>query len=57
MSLVHESVTEEEIERIISRWTGIPVAKLTQGERAKILRHLATSCTSGSLVRTTVSKR
>ena len=37
MSLVHESVTEEEISRIISRWTGIPVAKLTQGERAKIL--------------------
>ena len=37
MSLVHESVTEEEIERIISRWTGIPVAKLTQGESAKIL--------------------
>ena len=37
MSLVHESVTEAEIERIISRWTGIPVAKLTQGERAKIL--------------------
>ena len=30
-------MTEEEIERIISRWTGIPVAKLTQGERAKIL--------------------
>ena len=37
MSLVHEAVTEEEISRIISRWTGIPVAKLTQGERAKIL--------------------
>ncbi|MBQ1471578.1 MAG: AAA family ATPase, partial [Eubacterium sp.] len=37
LSLVHESVTEEEISRIISRWTGIPVAKLTQGERAKIL--------------------
>ena len=37
LSLVHESVTEEEIERIISRWTGIPVAKLTQGERTKIL--------------------
>jgi ATP-dependent Clp protease ATP-binding subunit ClpB len=37
MTLVHESVTEEEISRIISRWTGIPVAKLTQGERAKIL--------------------
>ncbi len=37
MSLVHESVTEEEISRIISRWTGIPVSKLTQGERAKIL--------------------
>ena len=37
LSLVHESVTDEEIARIISRWTGIPVAKLTQGERAKIL--------------------
>ncbi|MCC8105498.1 MAG: ATP-dependent chaperone ClpB [Clostridiales bacterium] len=37
MSLVYESVTEEEISRIISRWTGIPVAKLTQGEREKIL--------------------
>ena len=37
MSLVHESVTDEEISRIISRWTGIPVSKLTQGERAKIL--------------------
>ncbi len=37
MSLVHESVTEEEISKIISRWTGIPVAKLTQGERAKVL--------------------
>ena len=37
LSLVHESVTEDEISRIISRWTGIPVAKLTQGERAKIL--------------------
>ena len=38
MSLVHESVTEDEIARIISRWTGIPVAKLTEGEKAKILR-------------------
>ena len=37
MTLVHESVTEEEISKIISRWPGIPVAKLTQGERAKIL--------------------
>ena len=37
LSLVHESVTEEEIARIISRWTGIPVAKLTEGERSKIL--------------------
>ena len=36
-SLVHEKVTEEEIARIISRWTGIPVAKLTEGEREKIL--------------------
>ncbi len=33
LSLVHESVTDEEIARIISRWTGIPVAKLTEGER------------------------
>ncbi len=36
-SLVHESVTEEEISRIISRWTGIPVAKLTESERNKTL--------------------
>ena len=34
-SLVHESVTDEEIAKIISRWTGIPVAKLTESERNK----------------------
>ena len=37
LSLVHESVSEEEISRIVSRWTGIPVSKLTEGERSKIL--------------------
>lgn len=37
LSLVHEKVTEEEIARIISRWTGIPVAKLTESERNKTL--------------------
>ena len=37
LSLVHESVTEEEISKIVSRWTGIPIAKLTEGERSKIL--------------------
>ncbi|HIS26885.1 MAG TPA: ATP-dependent chaperone ClpB [Candidatus Pullilachnospira intestinigallinarum] len=37
LSLVHESVTDEEIARIVSRWTGIPVAKLTEGEKTKIL--------------------
>ena len=37
LSLVHESVTEDEIARIVSRWTGIPIAKLTEGERSKIL--------------------
>jgi ATP-dependent Clp protease ATP-binding subunit ClpB len=37
LSLVHESVTDEEIARIVSRWTGIPVTKLTEGERTKIL--------------------
>ena len=36
-ALVHENVSDEEIARIISRWTGIPVAKLTEGERSKIL--------------------
>ncbi len=36
-SLVRESVTDDEIARIISRWTGIPVAKLTEGERNKVL--------------------
>jgi len=37
MSLVHERVSEEEIAKIISRWTGIPVAKLTESERNKTL--------------------
>lgn len=37
LSLVHEKVSEEEIARIISRWTGIPVAKLTESERNKTL--------------------
>ena len=40
MSLVHEAVTDEEIARIVSRWTGIPVAKLNESERNKTL-HLA----------------
>ncbi|MDO5519152.1 MAG: ATP-dependent chaperone ClpB [bacterium] len=39
-TLVHENVSEEEIAKIISRWTGIPVAKLTESERNKTL-HLA----------------
>ncbi|WP_230398798.1 ATP-dependent chaperone ClpB [Novisyntrophococcus fermenticellae] len=37
LSLVHENVTDEEIARIVSNWTGIPVARLTEGERMKIL--------------------
>ena len=37
LSLVREKVSEEEIARIISRWTGIPVTKLTESERAKTL--------------------
>ncbi len=37
LSLVHESVTDDEIARIVSRWTGIPVAKLTESERNKTL--------------------
>ena len=37
MSLVREKVSDEEISRIISRWTGIPVAKLTESERNKTL--------------------
>ncbi len=37
MTLVHEKVSEDEIARIISRWTGIPVAKLTESERNKAL--------------------
>ncbi|MBQ8148488.1 MAG: AAA family ATPase, partial [Lachnospiraceae bacterium] len=36
-TLVHESVTDEEIAKIISRWTGIPVSKLTESERNKTL--------------------
>ncbi len=37
LSMVHEAVTDNEIARIVSRWTGIPVAKLTEGEKDKIL--------------------
>jgi len=37
LSMVHEEVTEDEIGRIVSRWTGIPVAKLTESERQKVL--------------------
>ena len=37
LSLVHESVSEEEISRIVSRWTGIPIARLTESERTKTL--------------------
>jgi len=37
MTLVHESVTEEEIAKIVSRWTGIPVSKLNESERNKTL--------------------
>lgn len=37
LKLVHESVTDEEIAKIISRWTGIPVAKLNESERSKTL--------------------
>jgi ATP-dependent Clp protease ATP-binding subunit ClpB len=40
VSLLHEEVTEEEIARVVGRWTGIPVARLMQGEREKLL-HLA----------------
>ena len=40
MTLVHETVTDEEIAKIVSKWTGIPVAKLTEGERNKTL-HLS----------------
>ena len=36
-TLVHDKVTEEEIARIISRWTGIPVTKLNESERSKVL--------------------
>ena len=37
MTLVHESVSDEEIAKIISRWTGIPISKLTESERNKTL--------------------
>ena len=37
LSLVHESVSDEEIAKIVSRWTGIPVARLTESERNKTL--------------------
>ena len=36
--LVHENVTEDEIAKIVSKWTGIPVAKLSESERSKVLK-------------------
>ena len=36
-SMVHEEVTDDEIGRVVSKWTGIPVSKLTEGEREKVL--------------------
>ena len=36
--LVHENVTDDEIAKIVSKWTGIPVAKLSESERSKVLR-------------------
>ncbi|MDO4615566.1 MAG: ATP-dependent chaperone ClpB [Lachnospiraceae bacterium] len=38
LSMVHEEVRENEISRIVSKWTGIPVSKLTEGERQKVLQ-------------------
>ena len=38
MQLIHESVTEDEIAKIVSRWTGIPVARLSETERQKTLK-------------------
>ena len=49
LSLVHEAVTEDEIARIVSRWTGIPVAKLNESERNKTL-HLADELHKLSLI-------
>ncbi len=37
LSFIHESVSEEEISKIVSRWTGIPISKLTESERSKTL--------------------
>ena len=57
LSLVHESVTDEEIARIISRWTGIPVAKLTESERNKTLASGQMNFTRESLVRMKVLRQ
>ena len=56
MSLVHESVSEDEIARIISRWTGIPVAKLTESERNKTFIWTK-NCTNVSSDRMKVSQK
>ena len=45
-SLVHDTVTEEEIAGIVAKWTGIPVAKLMEGEREKLLHLDESACTS-----------
>ena len=57
LSLVHESVSEEEIARIISRWTGIPVAKLTESETKQDTCIWMRNCTNVSSDRMKVSQK
>ena len=56
LSLVHEAVTDDEICKIISKWTGIPVARLTEGEREKTL-HLADELHKRVVVRMRLLRR
>ena len=49
MRLLRNSVTEEEIAGIVSKWTGIPVARMLEGEREKLLR-MEQACSTGRVV-------
>ena len=50
-------MTDEEIARIVARWTGIPVSKLVEGEREKLLRLHGHRCISGSSARTRLCEK
>ena len=50
--LLRNNVTDEEVAEVVSKWTGIPVAKMLEGEKEKLLQMEQPSCASASSART-----